>query len=211
MGRYIGPVCRLCRREGEKLFLKGTKCATDKCSVSKREYAPGQHGKSRQRVRKLSDYGVQLREKQKAKRIYGLLERQFHLYYKRSAKAKGVTGTVLLQSLERRLDNVLYRCSFATSRTHARQLVRHGFVYLNGARIDIPSYQVKAEDKLELKGNEVALKKIRETFETIKDRGIPGWINAESAHLTAQVTRLPTREDIQLPVQEQLIIELYSK
>ncbi len=211
MGRYIGPVCRLCRREGEKLFLKGTKCATDKCPVSKREYAPGQHGKSGQRGRKLSDYGVQLREKQKAKRIYGLLERQFHLYYKKSAKAKGVTGTVLLQSLERRLDNVLYRCSFATSRTHARQLVRHGCVYLNGVRIDIPSYQVKAEDKLELKGNEAALKKIREAFETIKDRGIPSWINAESDHLTAQVTRLPTREDIQLPVQEQLIIELYSK
>lgn len=211
MGRYIGSVCRLCRREGEKLFLKGTKCNTDKCAVSRREYVPGQHGKSRQRSRKLSDYGLQLREKQKTKRIYGLLERQFHLYYKRAAKAKGVTGTVLLQSLERRIDNVVYRASFATSRTHARQLVRHGFVYLNGARVDIPSYQVKAQDKLELKGSEAALKRIRETFEVIKDRGIPSWLNVEPAQLTAQVIRLPAREDIQFPLQEQLIIELYSK
>ncbi len=210
MGRYSGPSCRLCRREHQKLFLKGTKCTTDKCPVSKREYSPGQHGQSRNQ-RKLSDYGVQLREKQKAKRIFGLLERQFRLYFKRAAKAKGVTGTVLLQSLEWRLDNVVYRTGFAASRAQARQLVLHGYVWVNGGRVNIPSYSVKENDKLEIKGADEVLKRIRDVFETVKDRGIPGWLTVELANLTVQVNRLPTREEIQLPVQEQLIIELYSK
>ena len=210
MGRYSGPSCRLCRREHQKLFLKGTKCATDQCPVSKREYSTGQHGQSRKQ-RKLSDYGIQLREKQKAKRIFGLLERQFRLYFKRAAKAKGMTGSVLLQSLERRLDNVIYRTGFAASRAQARQTVLHGYVRVNGRRVNIPSYPVKENDKIEIKGADEALKRMRDVFETVKDRGVPAWLTVEPANLTIQVNRLPTREEIQLPVQEQLIIELYSK
>lgn len=210
MARYTGSVCRLCRREHQKLFLKGTKCTTDKCPVSKREYSPGQHGQSRNQ-RKLSDYGLQLREKQKVKRMFGLLERQFRLYFKRAAKAKGMTGNVLLQSLERRLDSVIYRTGFASSRAHARQMVLHGYVRVNGGRVNIPSYPVKENDKLEIKGGDEVLKRTRDTFETVKDRGIPAWLTVEPASLAIQVNRLPTREEIQLPVQEQLIIELYSK
>ena len=210
MGRYTESVCRLCRREHEKLFLKGTKCATDKCPVSRREYSPGQHGPS-SKQKKLSDYGIQLREKQKVKRIYGLLERQFHLYFERASRAKGVTGTVLLQSLERRLDNIVFRSAFATSRSHARQLVQHGFVYVNGNRVNIPSYLVKGQDKIEIKGAESILKRTRDAYEVLKDRGTPSWLSVDPAHLTAQVNRLPVREDIQLPIEEQLIIELYSK
>ena len=210
MGRYVGPSCRLCRREHEKLFLKGTKCTTDKCPVSKREYSPGQHGPSKKQEKR-SDYGMQLREKQKVKRMYGLLERQFHLYFKRASKAKGVTGTVLLQSLERRLDNVAFRCGFATSRSHARQMALHGFLYVNGFRVNIPSYLLKTGDKIEIKGADPVLKKIRDTYEVVKDRGIPAWLNVEPIQLSAQVNRLPEREDIQISVQEQLIIELYSK
>jgi len=209
MGRYVGPVCRLCRREGIKLFLKGQKCYTVKCPVEKRTYAPGQHGQGRV---KLSDYGIQLREKQKAKRIYSVFERQFARYFKIAQKTKGVTGQMLLQQLERRLDNVLHRMNFAASRAEGRQLVRHRGVTVNGRRVDVPSYLVKVGDTIGVaKGAEGWAKRIKVTLEQTKDRPVPAWLQVDPAQQTTKIVRLPQRDDIGLPLQEQLIVELYSK
>lgn len=208
MARYTGPVCRLCRREGEKLFLKGTKCQTEKCPIARRDYAPGQHRKLKA---KLSDYGLQLREKQKVKRMYGLLERQFRKYFNIAAKTKGITGKVLLQLLERRLDNVIFRLGLGASRSESRQLVRHNFVYINSKRVNIPSFLVNKSDSVELKTKEKSLIAIRENLELTKQREVPGWLEFNRDKLEAKVLRLPEKEDIQQPIQEQLIVELYSK
>ncbi len=211
MARMTGATCRLCRREGEKLFLKGTKCSSDKCAVAKRETAPGQHGKARKK--KLSDYAIQLREKQKAKRIYGILERQFKWYFKRAEKAKGSTGETLLQILERRLDNVIHRACFAESRARARQLVGHNFVKVNGKRVDIPSYNVSVDDVIVMKGTEAQLAAIKDTFKVMADRGrmVPDWIEVSADALTVKIKRLPVKKDLGLAIEENLIVELYSK
>jgi small subunit ribosomal protein S4 len=209
MARYSGPACRLCRREGLKLFLKGQKCYTQKCPIEKRAYPPGQHGQGRI---KLSDYGVQLREKQKAKRIYGVLERQFKRYFHVAQKATGVTGQVLLQQLERRLDNVLFRMGFATSRAEGRHLVRHRAVQVNGKLVDIPSYPVGAGDVVQI--NEQAagwVARVKQQIDVTKDRIVPTWIQVDAAHLKGMIVRLPQKDDVGLPIQEQLIVELYSK
>ena len=208
MGRNLGSSCRLCRREGEKLFLKGTRCYSIKCAFTKREYAPGQHGDKRT---KLSNFGLQLREKQKVKRIYGLLERQFRNYFERAAKTKGITGAILLQMLECRLDNVVYQLGFATSRKEARQIVSHGFVYVNERRVNIPSFLVKKDDEVLLKFKNTGLKHVKDNIEVSKDRASPAWLEADRDHFRAKVLRLPEREDVQFPVKEQLIVELYSK
>lgn len=209
MARYINAVCRLCRREGEKLFLKGTKCYTEKCAVTRRAYAPGQHGEGRRQ--KLSNYGLQLREKQKVRRIYGVLERQFRRYFKIASKTKGVTGKVLLQLLERRLDNVVFRMGLAISRSQSRQIVRHNQIVVNSKRVNIPSFLVSQDDTVQVKVKEKALKKIKENLELSKDRTVPPWLEFNATQLSAKVIRLPDKEDIQQPIQEQLIVELYSK
>jgi len=209
MARYINAVCRLCRTERQKLFLKGTKCFTEKCPVAKRTYPPGQHGeKSRQ---KLSNYGLQLREKQKVKRIYGVLERQFRKYFEVASKTKGVTGKVLLQMLERRLDNVVFRMGLATSRSQGRQIVRHNQIYVNNKRVNIPSYLVDKDDTIVAKAKEKAVNKLKENLEASKDRAVSAWLELNRNELSAKVLRLPEKEDIQFPIQEQLIVELYSK
>lgn len=208
MARYTRPSCRLCRREKIKLFLKGTKCETDKCPVSRRTYPPGQHGQLR---KKESDYGLQLREKQRVKRMYGVLEKQFKHYFRIAERAKGVTGLTLLQLLERRLDNIVFRMNIATSRPQARQLVQHGFVYVNNKRADIPSYTVKVGDEVSVRVKEPVKKRLAETQEILKARAIPKWIELDSQNLKAKIAALPTKEDIGFPIQEQLIVELYSK
>lgn len=208
MARYTGASCRLCRREGEKLFLKGTRCNTQKCGITKRAYAPGQHGQAKI---KLSNYGLQLREKQKVKRMYGVLERQFRLYFETASKTKGVTGKVLLQLLERRLDNVIYRLGLGLSRAQARQIVRHNFVQINSKRVNIPSYLVDANDTVEIKAKDKAKEKLKENLELSKDRTVPKWLEFSAADYKAKILRLPEKEDIQQPIQEQLIVELYSK
>jgi small subunit ribosomal protein S4 len=209
MARYIGPVCRLCRREGMKLFLKGERCYTDKCAIEKRNVPPGQHGRSRKA--KMVGYGVQLREKQKVKRTYGVLENQFRRYFEAADRQKGVTGELLLQMLERRLDNVVYRLGFATSRPQARQLVRHGHFTVNGKKVDIPSYSVRAGDMIAVRGTSVQNPTILHAMEEVKGRGVPEWLMLESGAVSARISQLPTRAQINLPVQEQLIVELYSK
>ncbi len=209
MARQRKPFCKLCRREGVKLFLKGARCNTDKCAVTRRAYAPGQHGQKRT---KLSDYGIQLREKQKAKKIYGLLERQFRHYFAIAERSKGVTGEVLLQLLERRLDNVIYRLPFATSRNSARQLVRHGSVYVNGRKVNIPSYLADVGDAIQVKTDEKTKKRIQDAAELTKDtRAVPAWLEPDYANLKGQIKRLPIKADIGYAIQEQLIVELYSK
>ena len=209
MGRYIGPSCRLCRREGMKLFLKGTKCYTPKCPIEKRAFPPGQHGQLRVR---LSDYGVQLREKQKVKRMYGLLERQFKGYFSVAQKVKGVTGQMLLEMLERRLDNVLYRLGFATSRREGREMVRHRAVTVNGRRVDIPSFRVKVGDIIQVAAHrDGQAARIKENLERMKDHPAPAWLQADPQQLKGIVVRAPQKDDIGLPIQEQLIVELYSK
>jgi small subunit ribosomal protein S4 len=208
MARYIRPSCRLCRREGVKLFLKGAKCTTEKCPVSKRAFAPGQHGQIR---KKESNYGVQLREKQKVKRIYGVLERQFKHYFKMAERAKGVTGITLLQLLERRLDNVIYRMNLTSSRAEAREIVNHGFVLINGKRVDIPAYTVKLNEEVSLKVKEPMVKRLKDTQEALKDRLIPKWIEMDPGGLKSKIVAMPTKEDVGFPIQEQLIVELYSK
>ena len=209
MARYTGPSCRLCRREGMKLFLKGTKCSTPKCPIEKRSFPPGQHGQGRVR---LSDYGIQLREKQKVKRMYGLLERQFRRYFSVAQKAKGVTGQMLLEMLERRLDNVLYRMGFATSRHEGREIVRHRAVMVNERLVDIPSYLVKAGDAVHLAPHrDGQAARIKQNLERTKDRVTPAWIQVDPEHLAGTVIRMPQKDDIGLPIQEQLIVELYSK
>ena len=208
MARYIGPVCRLCRREGMKLFLKGERCYTEKCGIEKRNFVPGQHGKARKQ--KLVGYGVQLREKQKVKRIYGVLEDQFRRYFEAAERTRGITGETLLQLLERRLDNVTYRAGFATSRAQARQLVRHGHFTVNGRKVDIPSFSMKVGDVLAIRQTSAQHPAILHAREEIKGRGVPEWLRVEG-DAAAKVNSLPTREQINLPVQEQLIVELYSK
>jgi len=209
MARYINAVCRLCRREGEKLFLKGPKCNTPKCTFAKRSFAPGQHGQKGKP--KFSNYGSQLREKQKVKRTYGVLERQFRKYFKIASKTKGVTGRVLLQLLERRLDNVIFRLGFAASRAQARQLVRHNFIYVNSRRVNIPSFLVKKEDLIQVATKERCQKKVKENIELSKDRTSPSWLEIDAQGLKAKITRLPEKEDIPSTIHEQLIVELYSK
>ena len=199
----------MCRREMMKLFLKGTRCHTEKCGLARRAFPPGQHGQSRSA--KLSNYGLQLREKQKVKRIYGVMERQFRRYFAIASKSKGVTGKVLLQELERRLDNVLFRLLFATSHMQARQIVRHGSIFVNNRRVNIPSFPVKQGDVIEVKGTDGVKKAIKANIELSKDRGLAPWLEADLANFKASVLRLPDRDDIQMPIQEQLIVELYSK
>jgi small subunit ribosomal protein S4 len=207
MARYSGPVCRLCRREGMKLFLKGERCYTEKCAIEKRNFPPGQHGKTRKA--KLAGYGVQLREKQKVKRIYGVLEDQFRRYFESADRTRGITGETLLQLLERRFDNVIYRLGLATSRAQARQLVRHGHFLVNGKKVDIPSYSLRAGDIVTVKSASEKNPTIVHAMEEVKGRGIPGWLTFDGG--AGKVMSLPTREQINLPVQEQLIVELYSK
>lgn len=209
MAKYIGSACRLCRREGEKLFLKGTRCSTFRCAFDKRSYAPGQHGNARKT--KLSNYGMQLREKQKVKRIYGILEKQFRLYFKKASQSNGITGSVLLQYLERRLDSVVFHMGVAASRRQARQMVSHGFIYVNSHRVNIASFLVKEGDEIVFKMDKKCEKTVKENLETMKDRLVPGWLLFDAAQLISKVTRMPAREDIAFPVNEQLIVELYSR
>ncbi len=208
MARYSEAKCRLCRREGMKLFLKGDRCFTDKCAYERRPYVPGQHGRLR---RKMSDYAVQLREKQKVRRMYGVLERQFRNYFADADMMKGVTGTNLLALLEQRLDNVVYRLGFANSRDQARQLVRHGIFKLNGRRVNIPSLQVRAGDVVEVREESRKIPVIMEAREVIARRGCPSWLEVDGDNFKGTIKAKPQREDIQFPMNEQLIVELYSK
>ena len=209
MARYTDSSCRLCRRENLKLFLKGDRCFGDKCAFERRAYPPGQHGQ--RRAGKLSDYSHQLREKQKVKRIYGMLEKQFKGYYHKADKQKGITGTNLLLLLESRLDNVVYKMGFSASRTQARQLVRHNHFLVNQKKVNIPSYQVKVGDVVEAKEKSREVSQIIEAMETVVRRGVPGWMEVEKEAFKGTMTELPNREDLTMPIQEQLIVELYSK
>lgn len=208
MARYTDALCKRCRREGEKLFLKGDRCFTEKCGVERRKYPPGEHG---QRRSKLTDYAVQLREKQKVRNTYGLLEKQFRRYYERASKKKGVTGEVLLQYLERRLDNVVYRMGFAANRGQARQLVGHGHILVNGRRVDVPSFLVKAGDVVEVKESSRTMPSIADSLQKAQHRGMLEWVQVDAESFKGTVDHIPSREEIPLPVQEQLIVELYSK
>ena len=209
MGKYVGSVCRLCRREGEKLFLKGTRCYTHRCAIERRSYSPGQHGSSKRG--KLSNYGIQLREKQKLKRIYGLYERQFKNYFEKASRTKGVTGTILLQFLERRLDNVIYQSGFSTSRQEARQIVGHEFVYVNNERVNIPSFLVKVNDEISIKFKKKGQKEIQNNIESNANRAVPSWLEVNHEQFKAKIKCFPEREDIAFPINEQLIVELYSR
>jgi small subunit ribosomal protein S4 len=211
MSRHTGPVCKLCRREGQKLFLKGPKCYTEKCPVERRAYPPGQHGPAHARRRKQSDYAVQLREKQKVKRIYGVLESQFRLYFKEADRRKGITGENLLVALERRLDNVVFSLGFAASRAQARQLVRHGHITVDSKKTTIPSYQLKPGQEVAVKDGSRKNEQIRASVETARGRGVPDWLQLVPENFAGKVVSLPNREDIKLPIQEQLIVELYSR
>jgi small subunit ribosomal protein S4 len=209
LARYKDAVCRLCRREGMKLFLKGAKCFTDKCPIEKRNFAPGQHGKDRKA--KVVGYGLQLREKQKAKRIYFTQEGQFRNYFEKAARSKGVTGELLLQQLERRLDTVVYRIGFGISRRQARQLVRHGHVAVDGRKVNIPSYQVSVGEEISIREASRKLPILEQAKEFSAHQNAPTWLDIDRENSKARVIALPKREDIQLPVNEQLIVELYSK
>ncbi len=209
MSRYRGSVCRLCRRENLKLYLKGDRCYSDKCAIDRRTYPPGQHGQ--RRGGKISDYGLQLREKQKVRRLYGLSESQFHLFFARSDKMKGITGTNLLVMLERRLDNVIYRFGFANSRPQARQLVKHGHFRINGVKVDIPSYQVRAGDVVSVDEKSKTVQSIVDSIEAVVRRGMPQWLELDKDNLKGTVKTMPVREDITMPIQENQIIEFYSK
>lgn len=208
MARYRGPVCRLCRREGMKLFLKGERCYKEKCAIERRNVPPGQHGGRR---RKVQAYGLQLREKQKLRRIYGLLEGPFRRAFAEASRRKGVTGENLLRILELRLDNVVYQLGFATSRNQARQLVRHGHIMVNGRKVDIPSFQVRPGMEIVLKEKSRKNARIQEALEFAQGRGIPAWLELDADNFTGKVVELPTREDVRIPIQEQLIVELYSR
>jgi small subunit ribosomal protein S4 len=208
LARYKESVCRLCRRESLKLFLKGDRCYGDKCAFERRGYAPGDHGQLR---RKHSDYGVQLREKQKLKRMYGLLERQFRSYFEKADKQKGITGTNLLLFLERRLDNMVFRIGFANSRNEARQLVRHNHFLVNGKPINIPSYLVKVGSEIRVREKSRKVERIVEAMEIVARRGIPQWLELDKDNFRGLVKTLPSREELVMPVQEQLVVELYSK
>ena len=209
MARYSGPVCRLCRRERMKLFLKGDRCFKEKCAIERRGYPPGQHGQ--RRGRRTLGYGLQLREKQKVKRIYGVLERQFRLYFQEADRQRGITGENLLVALERRLDNVVYSLGFAASRAQGRQLVRHGHVLVDGKKTTIPSYQVKAGQTITVREASRKNEFIRASVETARGRGVPDWLELDAENFASRVLQTPTQEDIKLPIQEQLIVELYSR
>lgn len=208
MAKIRGSVCRLCRREGLKLFLKGTRCYTEKCAIERRNFAPGQHGKRRV---KIQGYGVQLREKQKVKRLYRVLEKQFRLAFQEASRKKGVTGELLLINLERRLDNVVYRLGFAASRAQARQLVAHGHVRVDGRKVDIPSYLVRTGQVISPRARMEKHDALVAAFEQARARGFPQWLSVDTAAVRGTVASLPRREDITMPIQEQLIVELYSK
>jgi small subunit ribosomal protein S4 len=208
LARYTKSVCRLCRRENLKLFLKGERCYTEKCAIDRRNYPPGQHGQNR---RKFSDYGAQLREKQKVKRIYGILENQFRNIFKEADRQKGITGETLLALLERRLDNIVYRLGFANSRDEARQLVRHNHFLVNQSKVNIPSYLVKPGDVIELREKSKKVVRVLEALEGVARRGVPQWLELDKDQMKGSMKGLPAREDITLPIQEKLIVELYSK
>jgi len=208
MAKYRGPVCRLCRREGVKLFLKGSRCMTEKCAIERRSYPPGQHGQGRQRV---SEYSAQLREKQKLRRIYGLQERQFRLIFGKAERQTGVTGERLLQLLECRLDNVIYRLGFASSRREARQMVNHGHFLTNGKKTDVPGYLVKAGDVITVRTRSQELASIQTALGGVESRGIPNWLDLDRDAFKGTVRALPTKDEIALPVNEQMIVELYSR
>jgi len=209
LARYTGSVCRLCRRENMKLFLKGDRCYSDKCAFDRRGYPPGQHGE--RRGRKISDYGIQLREKQKVKRMYGLTEKQFRLFFHRAHRQKGISGTNLLVLLERRLDNLVYRMGFVNSRTQGRHFVRHNHFTVNGKKVDIPSYLVKPGDVVEVREKSRSIQSISDALDAVVRRGVPQWIDLEKDAFKGIVKALPVREDLTMPIQEQLIVELYTK
>jgi small subunit ribosomal protein S4 len=208
LARYTGSVCRQCRRENMKLFLKGDRCFSDKCSYDRRGYPPGQHG---QRRSKQSDYGIQLREKQKVRRIYGISEKQFRIAFKRADRLKGITGTNLLSLLETRMDNTVFRMGFVNSRNQGRHFVRHNHFTVNGKKVNIPSYQVKKGDIIELREKSRTVQAISDSLDAIVRRGIPSWLEINKDDFKGTIVGIPTREDITLPIQEQLIVELYSK
>ena len=208
MARYTESVCRLCRRENLKLFLKGERCYTDKCAIERRNYPPGQHGQARP---KFSAYSLQLREKQKVKRIYGLLENQFHRTFAEAARTKGITGETLLVLLERRLDSVAYRLGFASSRAEARSLVRHGHILVNGKKVNIPSYLVRAGDVVSVKEQSRQITRVLSALEGVQRRGVPEWAELDRETFSGRIKLLPTRSDITMPINEKLIVELYSK
>lgn len=208
MARYIGSVCRLCRRENDKLFLKGERCYTEKCAIERRTYPPGQHGQGRT---KFSEYGSQLREKQKVRRIYGMLERQFRRYFSEADRKKGVTGTQLLQLLESRLDNLVYRMGFSNSRSEARQLVLHGHFLVNGKKVTIPSYIVRPGQAISVREQSRKMDRINHALEAVARRGVPAWIQLNKDEYSGVYASQPTREDMSMPINEQLIVELYSK
>ncbi len=208
MSRYKDEQCRICRREGQKLFLKGARCYTDKCAISRRNYAPGEHG---QKKAKLSEYGIQLREKQKTKAFYGVRENQFRKYFEMAEKTKGITGERLLQILESRLDNVVYRLGYGSSRPQARQLVNHGLFEINGKKVSIPSYLVKPGDVIKVRENKQDAKIIKINAEANASRPVPAWLEKNEKDLSGKVIRLASREDVDIPVEEHLIVELYSK
>lgn len=209
MARYRGSVCRLCRRENLKLFLKGDRCYSDKCAFDRRGYPPGQHGQRRHG--KISDYGVQLREKQKVKRMYGLVEKQFHLFFERADRKKGITGTNLLVMLERRMDNVVYRMGFVNSRTQGRHFVRHNHFLVNGKKINLPSYLINTGDVIEVREKSRSIQAIIDSMTAVVRRGVPQWLDLEKDKFKGTVKTLPVREDLTMPIQEQLVVELYSK
>jgi small subunit ribosomal protein S4 len=208
VARYTGAVCRLCRREGLKLFLKGERCYTDKCAIERRNYPPGEHGQARP---KFSEYSVQLREKQKLRRMYGVLEGQFRRYFQMADRAKGVTGETLLQLLERRLDNIVYRVGFATSRSEARQLVRHGHFRVNGRKVNVPSYLVRAGDMITVRERSQKVARIQGALELAQRRGVPDWLEVTPESFAGRVKALPVRSDLTMPINEKLVVELYSK
>ena len=209
MARYTGSVCRICRRENMKLFLKGDRCYGDKCAFDRRGYPPGEHGQ--RRGRKISDYGIQLREKQKVKRMYGLSENQFRLFFQRAERQKGVTGTNLLVALERRLDNVVYRLGFVNSRAQGRHFVRHNHFMVNGGRVNIPSFLVKSGDVVQVRDKSQKMQAIGDSLDAVVRRGVPQWLELEKDKMQGMIKGLPEREDLTMPIQEQLIVELYSK
>lgn len=209
MARYTDSSCRLCRRENLKLFLKGDRCYSEKCSFERRGYAPGDHGQAHKKQR--SDYGVQLREKQKLKRLYGLLEKQFRGYFEKADQQKGITGTNLLVFLERRMDNMIFRMGLANSRVEARQLISHGHFLINGKPVNIPSYLLKAGDEVSVKEGSRKITRVLEAMETVARRGVPQWLELDKENFKASIKILPVREDLTMPVQEQLVVELYSK
>jgi len=209
LANHMGSDCRICRRENVKLFLKGDRCYSDKCAFDRRSYPPGEHGE--RRGRKISDYGIQLREKQKIKRIYGLSEKQFHLFFERADRQKGITGANLLVALERRLDNVVYRLGFASSRTQARQLVQHSHFLVNGKKVNIPSLLVRVGDVVEVRERSRKIQLIQDSLDAVVRRGVPQWLDLEKENLKGVIKSLPVREDLTMPMQEQLVVELYSK